>query len=108
MRLQKDEDSLKNFFIFSSLQDNHFLGQNRLDNSISSQKYFMRFWQRSDANNLAFEVIFNGLKPLVDTGNLFGMRNHFSIDFIQLLKISSSQFSTAHQMEFVAELINVS
>lgn len=68
----------------------------------------MRFWQRSDVNDLAFGVIFNGFKPLVDTGNLLGKRNHFSIEFIQLFKISSSQFSTAHQMEFVTELINIS
>lgn len=68
----------------------------------------MRFWQRSDVNDLAFGLIFNGFKPLVDMGHLFGKRNHFSIDSIQLFKISSSQFCTAHEMEFVPELINVS
>lgn len=50
----------------------------------------MSFWQRSDVSHLAFGVIFNGFKPLVNMGNLFGKKSNFSINYIQLFEISNS------------------
>lgn len=56
VRLLQNEDSLKNFCILSSLQGNSFLRQSLSWCICPYIKPKMRFWQRSDVNNVAFGV----------------------------------------------------